>query len=238
MHNEISTSTSTFVHKANASTEYEFTVVSHNTSANTVYFFRLFDVVASSAVPLDTGESYPSLAVEGGSLTFSITGLSQNTSTGGITTNIDTTATDVPFGQLPYDTSVTGAQRLDVSTDANSGFEVYGYQSQDLTGGEGQTIQPFSGSNTSPASWTSGCTIATPGCFGYHTSESVLAGGSTRFAADDTYAAFTQDPAEVAYSADPTPSHSTDIVYRIEAMSSQAVGNYTTNLTYIVVPVF
>src|SRR5262249_52350382 len=154
--------------------------------------FRLFDQAASSAVPLDAGEQYPSLSTQGGTLTFSIDGVASSTSSGGATTNIDSTSTDVPFGTLPIGTPIVGAQRLTVSTNASAGFEVYAYQAQNLTGDSGQQIHPVSSSNAAPAGWTSSCTSSQAGCFGYHTDESVLAGGSTRFAADDTYAGFTQ----------------------------------------------
>ena len=76
------------------------------------------------------------------------------------------------------------------------------------------------------------------GCFGYHTSETVLAGGSTRFAADDTYAGFSSTLSEVAYSGTPVNNKTTNVVYKVEAHDLQAAGSYTTSLAYIVVPVF
>ncbi len=237
-HNESSYAPSTFTHLPNAATEYEFTIVSHATAASTAYFFRLYDTAASSSVPLDTGETFPSLTVHSGSLTFIISGVSANSSTGGVTTDIDTTSTDVPFGALPIGNAITGAQTLNVSTNANTGFEVYAFVNQNLIGASGQEIIPFSGTNISPASWTTGCTSGTNGCFGYHTTESVLAGGSARFAADDTYAGFTQQPSEIAYSSGPAVDHTTDVVYKIEAHDRQAAGEYQTNLIYVVVPVF
>jgi len=237
-HNESGISTSSFTQKKNTSTEYEFTIVSKDTISNTVYFFRLFDQAASSAVPLDAGKAYPSLSTQGGTLSFSIDGVASSTTSGGATTNIDSTSTDVPFGTLPIGTPITGAQKLTVSTNASAGFEVYAYQTQNLTGDSGQEIHPVSSSNASPVGWSSSCTASQPGCFGYHTDEAVLSGGSTRFAADDTYAGFTQYPSEVAYSATPVENHSTDVVYKVEAHDLQAAGDYTSSLTYIVVPVF
>jgi len=65
-----------------------------------------------------------------------------------------------------------------------------------------------------------------------------LAGGSTRFAVDDSYAQFTQFPSEVAYSSIPVENHTTDLVYKVEAHELQAAGDYTTNVTYVVVPRF
>jgi hypothetical protein len=237
-HNESGTSTSSFTQKKNTSTEYEFTIVSRDTVSNTVYFFRLFDVAASSAVPLESGKTYPSLSTQGGTLAFSITGVASSTSTGGATTNVDTTSTEVPFGTLPIGTPIIGAQQIAVSTNASAGFEVYAYQSQGLVGDGGQQISPIPATNNSPSGWSSACTSSLPGCFGYHTDEAVLAGGSTRFAANDTYAQFTQFPSEVAFSSVPVENHTTDLVYKVEAHDLQAAGDYTTSLTYIVVPTF
>lgn len=237
-HNESGTSTSAFTHKKSASTEYEFAIISKNTISNTVYFFRLFDVVASSSVPLDSGKTNPSLTTQGGTLSFSISGLPSSSSAGGVITNIDTTSTEVSFGNLPIGTPLTGAQRLNVSTNSTAGFEIFTYQSQGFVGDGGQEIDPVAGTNSSPASWTSGCSTSVAGCFGYHTSAPVLAGGSTRFAADDTYAGFSQNPDEVAYSATPVDDHETDVVYKIEAHDLQSAGEYRTNVTYIVVPVY
>jgi hypothetical protein len=237
-HNESGISTTTFTQVKNSTTEYEFTLVSKDSVSNTVYFFRLFDVAASSAVPLDSGKSYPSLSTQGGTLSFSIAGLPSSTSAGGATTNIDSSATAVPFGTLPIGTPIIGAQRLNVSTNASKGFEIYAYQNQGLVGDGGQQISPVAATNDSPAGWSSACTTSAPGCFGYHTDEPVLAGGSTRFAADDTYAKFTQFPSEIAYSGTPVSDHNTDVVYKVEAHDLQAAGDYTTNVTYIVVPVF
>lgn len=236
-HNESGTSTSSFIHKKSAAAEYEFTIVSHAAAANTVYFFRLFDTAASSAVPLDAGKTYPSLSAEGGTLSFSVSGIPAASPAGGVTTNIDTTATGVPFGTLPIGTPLTGAHRLAVSTNASGGYEVYVYEAQGLVG-TGAEITPISGTNDSPSDWSSGCPTSANGCFGYHTAESVLAGGSTRFAADDTYAQFSQTPSEVAYNSTPITDKTTDVVYKIEAHQMQPAQEYSTNITYIVVPVY
>jgi hypothetical protein len=237
-HNESGVSTTTFTQKANSTTEYEFTLVSRDTTPNTVYFFRLYDNASNTAVPLEVGKSYPSISTKGGNLSFSISGISSSTVAGGATTNVDSSATDVAFGTLPIGTPIVGAQQLSVSTNASAGFEVYAFQSQSLVNESGRQILPFNASNTAPTSWTSGCTTSEAGCFGYHTSEDVLAGGSARFAAPDTYAGFTQFPSEVAYGSAPEENHTTDVVYKVEAHDLQASGDYTTTLTYIVVPVF
>ena len=237
-HNETATSSSTFVHAASAVTEYEFTIQESGARANTVYFFRLLDVNASSTVPTNTGESYPSLSTGGGTLTFTIGGVASSTATEGVTTDVDTTPTTVAFGSLPFNTEVDAAQRLTVTTDASQGYKVFVFERQSLTNELSSTIDPVSASNASPASWASSCLIAAESCYGYHAGEDVLDGGSTRFAADDTYARFEGEPQEVAFTTGPATSRETDIIYRIEARAGEQSGNYESAIAYIVVPTF
>lgn len=237
-HNESGTSTSTFTQAANAATEYEFTIQESGATPATVYFFRAILTTSTTSVPLATGASYPSVSTSGGTLSFSIGGLPLATTTSGVTTSASTTSTSVPFGQLAFTGSSIAANRLTVSTNASSGYEIYAYQRQDLLNQSSVQIPPVSGTNASPLSWTTGCSSSSTGCWGYHTDASVLAGGSTRFAANDTYAQFTTTPSEVAYSATPVTSQSTDMVYRLAVDNQQEPGTYSTELVYIVTPTF
>ena len=238
-HNESGTSTSSFSQPANASTEYEFTITAPDPIPGAVYFFRAYDVGGASAVPLGSGESYPSLSAGGGTLSFSIDGLPAATTTAGVTTNIDTTSTTVPFGTLSFASSTIAAHRLTVTTNATNGYRIFAYEGQGLVNQSNAAIPPVAASNDAPAAWQSGCdTASQSGCWGYHTDAPVLSGGSTRFAPDDTYAGFTSDPSEVAYSAGPAATSTTDIVYRVQITDHQESGDYTSNLVYIVTPVF
>lgn len=238
-HNESGTSTSSFTHQQGTTTEYEFTLEQSGAAANTVYFFRLFHTAGSSSVPFADGESYPSLSTGGATLTFTINGLASGTTTEGITTDVATTPTSVPFGTLAMSTPVEAAHRLVVSTSAQSGYKIFAFERQALTSNQAATIDPVTGTNPAPASWNDGCPGSSAGCFGYHSGEDVLGtGNTTRFAAHDTYAQFSQDLYEVAYSATPTTDKETDIVYKVEARNLQEAGAYESSLVYIVVPVF
>ncbi len=238
-HNTSGTSASTFTQTKNTVTEYEFTIQEAGSVANTVYFFRLVDTANDTSVPLASGASYPSLSSAGGTLSFSIDGLASATMTSGTTTTIDTTSTSVPFGSLLDGSSALGAQRLTVTTNAPQGYEIFSYATQGFVGTSDSEIPPVTGTNDSPVGWTTGCSLTSTGCYGYHTNESVLSGGSTRFAADDTYARFsTTTPDEVAYSTGPASDRSTDIVYKTEIHDQQIADAYSTNVVYIVVPTF
>lgn len=236
-HNESGTAVGSNTQVGGAATEYEFTVKAVATIPGQVYFFRLLDVGSSIGVPSNDGNSFPSLVMGGGVLSFSIDGLPTATSTEGVTTNIETTADSIPFGTLPIGSSIIGAQRLSVSTNAGS-YEIYTFQDQALIGNSGQTISGVTGTNSSPSGWSSGCTAGQPGCFGYHAGKDVLSGGSTRFAADDTYAQFTGAPSEVGYGTSVLNGTTTDMVYRVQVRDVQDAGDYSSNIVYVIVPVF
>lgn len=238
VHNTSGISTSTFRHTALTDREYEFTIVPSGAGPNSTYFFRLYDTVANVGVPLKSGATFPSLSTQGSELTFTIDGIASSTLAGGVTTNIDTTSTDIEFGTLPIGVSLNAAQRLTVSTNAPNGYQILVYQPQGFVGSGAQEIEPVLGTNSSPTAWNSGCVSTSTGCYGYHTTESVLNGGSTRFAANDTYAQFSSTPGEVAYSPGPASNESTDMVYRVEARDLTPAGSYAATLIYIALPVF
>jgi hypothetical protein len=112
------------------------------------------------------------------------------------------------------------------------------YESQNLMSGGGATILDIIGSNASPVSWNAGCLTTVTSCYGYHTGDNTLAGGSSRFILNDTFAPVESTPSEVAYSSAPVTGETTDIVYRVKANAGQAAGSYESRIIYIVVPVF
>jgi len=230
--------TSDFTFTAGTKREFEFTVTHYNARANATYFFRLYDVGRAQAVDATTTTSYPSLSTEGASLTFSITGIETGSTTEGVVTDITTTATSVPFGSLAVGVPKSAAQRLTISTNASEGYQVLAYERQDLTAQVGATIDDVTGTNFAPTSWSTGCNATATSCYGYHAGDNTLAGGSTRFLVNDTYAALDGSLAEIAYSSGPVTDESTDIVYRIKVGAGQSAGRYESSIVYIVVPVF
>lgn len=237
-HNESPTGTTVFSHPMDAATEYEFTVKPSGADYNQTYFFRPYDINATSAVARGDGEIYPSVSVEGVSLTFTISGLSNGTSTEGVTTDATSTATTVPFGALSVDTQTEVAQRVSVSTSANEGYQLYAFQRQGLIRSGSIAIDPITGTNASPSAWSTGCEVSASGCYGYHAGDDALSGGSTRFSANDTYAQFDGTAREVAFSSVPVTSEVTDIVYKVRVTNQQEAGDYESSIVYIVVPTF
>lgn len=237
-YNESGTTTSPFYHFPGTRKEYDFAIKQTTAIQSTVYFFRLLDASTGVPIPLNTGESYPSVTVDGGSLTFTIGGLTSGTSTEGIVTDVSTSPSSVGFGSLTIGSPKIAAHRLTVSTNASSGYKVYTYQRQGLLSSASAEIAPFIATNDAPLGWNTGCTATTTGCYGYHTGKDVLEGGSTRFAADDSYARFTTAPTEVVYNSGPATNEQTDMIYRIEVKNLQDAGIYQGAIVYIVTPVF
>jgi hypothetical protein len=236
-HNESGTSTSSFTHPAGAATEFEFTIAHAGARINTTYYFRAYDVTKSEAVTLGGGESYPSLSTEGASITLTTIGLPAGTTTEGVTLDVASTPTSIDFGSLPVGSDVNAAYRLNVTTSANEGYSVYMYQRQGLQMG-GEVIQPISGTNASPVTWATGCLGGAVSCYGYHAGDDTLAGGSTRFALDNSYAALTSSLDEVAYSDVPVAGEVTDIIYRTRVSEAQIAGVYESSVVFIIVPTF
>jgi hypothetical protein len=77
------------------------------------------------------------------------------------------------------------------------------------------------------------------GCWGYHSGDDTLIGGSTRFTLNDTFAQFaTTTLQEIVYNSGPVTNEVTDMVYRTEIHQLQPAGSYTVQLQYIIVPIF
>jgi hypothetical protein len=152
-------------------------------------------------------------------------------------TDATTTPTAISFGSLPINLDQIAAQRISVTTNATEGFQVLKYARQQLINSYGTPINPVTGSNSSPGSWSSVCILGSTSCFGYHTTDATLQGGSTRFAPTDTYSPLNTVAEEIIYSTIPT-EETQDIVYRIRVSELQPAGDYDTDIVYIAVPVY
>ncbi len=234
-HNEAATTTSSLAQPSFSKMEFEFTIRNDGARANAVYYFRLYDVTNDVAVAASS--SYPSLQVEGATLTFSVTGLESGTSTAGIVTDVTTSATSVSFSPILIDTDYEAAHRINIDTNATEGYKVLKMASQQLLNSYGSPIDPVTSTNASPAGWSVGCAVEANGCFGYHTTDAVLEEGSARFAASDTYAGLSTSTDEIMYS--PIPTNDThDIIYKLRIGEEQPAGEYVTDITYLAIPIF
>lgn len=236
-HNEsISTTTATYDQLAYTSSEYEFSILHAGARVNTVYYFRLYDVVNDEEVLLLSGSSYPSVVTEGAKLNFSVAGVNAGDLIAAETMDATTTASQISFDEFVFNTPQEAAQQVVIDTNATEGYQLLMYTSQQLVNEFADEIQPITSSNITPSAWTDVCTAAVTSCVGYHTTDGALAGGSVRFGATDSYAALSVNPEEVSFSSIPTVD-SEEIVYRIQISENQPVGNYETTIIYLAVPV-
>ncbi len=238
-HNESPEYKTGFRHNSGTAVEYEFTIQSAAPRVNRVYYFRLYDIIQDIPVTTNTSESYPSLVTEGSSMVFSMQSVATSTVTEGVTVDIASQANTISYGVLPLNNNLESAQRFQVTTNGTEGHQIFMAADGDFISAGGDTIAPITGTNASPLAWNTACDPGAVGCFGYHTGDDTLQGGSTRFAADDTYARLsTTTLEEVAFNSIPVTNESVDVIFRVKIQQLQPAGQYTLRLRYIGVPVF
>ncbi len=238
-HNESGISSSTYTHLADTSSEWEFTIQNNNTQEGQVYFFRTYYYEASSTGPVltGTGKSYPSIIPGASQISFSVEGLPAGTTTENVTTNVATTPTGISFNTLPFNISQVAGQRFIVSTNAPKGYQVFVFQRDNLRSSVDNIIFPIEGTNEYPTSWS----VSTSSAYGYHTGDDTLSDigyGSSRFAADNSYAKFEDNPKEISYHPFPIDNFVFDLIFRVQTTEVQPPGDYQSEIVYIIVPVF
>jgi hypothetical protein len=184
--------------------------------------------------------------------TFEVTGVADGLDLGGILTDVQTTATSVPFGVLDDTGAVAAAQDLVVSTNAASGFVVTVQVDQQLTSNSGAIIHAFdNGSyldldNADVWAEPQGLIAAstTWGHWGLtSTDPSVTSGLVDAYGSGDNYVAASTTPVEVFRHDGPANgttvgTGTTRVGYRAEVSALQPAGEYTATLTYVATPVF
>ncbi len=234
------TSTSTFSPGALSHIEMEYAIKPVRQRTGQVYFFRLFDTKRNIPVVYNSGYSYPSFVAEGATLGVSVSGVNAGVSIAGYTTSATTTATELPFGLLEFDTSGILAHQLNIRSNAAEGFRVGVRSTDDLRNSLGETMSAITHPNITPGVWESGCLASFAGCFGYHTTDSTLFGDSSRFAPNLWAGMSSTTAEEIAFNDIPnnTVGENIDVLYRIEPHTHALAGEYTTDLIYIVTPVY
>lgn len=197
--------------------------------ANTAYKIK---VKARYAADTETAYSITATDTTGGpTLTISFAGVNSGTTIAGATTTITSGANAINYGSLVPNVTAVAAQTLTVSTNATGGYTTTLQQDGDLRNNNSDSISPVAGTNASPAAWPTGITV---GYFGYHTTDSALCTGtSARFSSNNTYAAATTSPAEVACSTTTATNEQTSIVYKVEIGTQQDAGTYQNTITYV-----
>ncbi len=163
------------------------------------------------------------------SLSFTVAGVSSGGSVNGQTTNVTSTASTVPFARVvTTGTNAVAEQLMTVATNATSGYTVYARYTAAPTSG-GNSIDDFTGTNASPATFSAANTEA----FGYTTSDATLGTGTAdRFTSSggNKWAKFTTGNLEVMFNSAPTASDTADIGYQVGISGATPAGTYTTTV--------
>jgi hypothetical protein len=174
-------------------------------------------------------------------LTFTVSGITAgdpvkgvNTDSGCVTTV--NTAVSFPTTMVP-DQDYSCGQQLQTLTNATNGATVT-LRGTHSTGAflksTGNEIANTAGSNATPLGWS------TVEAFGYTSSDAVLAGGSSRFSAADTWAAVSSTVSgaeEVSFIGVPG-TETTNIAYRIRSATTTKAGAYSGTIVYVATPIF
>ena len=185
-------------------------------------------------------------AIVNTSFTFTITGVATSTSVNGVTTTGSTTPTLINYGVLAAGVPEVLGQRLNVTTNADSGFVVTVEQDGNLQSSNGADIDGFVNGNyiNTPTTWSAPSNnIALENTWGHWglTSDDDL--NASEFGSA-LYVAASTTPRQIfqhSGPADGTTNNvgSTSVAYRIEISPLQeAADDYNTTLTYIATPTF
>ena len=178
--------------------------------------------------------------------TFTITGMATSTAVNGLTTTGSTSPQVINFSRLVADTPEVLSQRLNVITNANSGFVVTVEQDSNLQSGNGAIIDSFTNGTfvNTPVAWAvPSDNIALENTWGHWGLTSSDDLNADEFGAA-LFVAASSSPRQVFHHngpADGTTASvgSTTVGYKIEITPLQeAADDYTTTLTYIATPTF
>ena len=180
------------------------------------------------------------------SFTFTVTGMATSTAVNGLTTTGSTTPVFIKFGHLVAGTPKVLSQRLNVTTNARSGFTVTVQDSGNLLSSNGADIDGFSNGayTNTPVAWAvPSNNIAlenTWGHWGLTSSDDI---NTSEFSGSKFVSASTTARQIFGHTgpADGTTANigSTTVGYKIEITPLQeAADDYSTTLTYIATPVF
>lgn len=231
-----------------------FTGVTNTSAENSSIFARiqsysdtgttLVDEATIASGILTTTSVYVTAEV-GPTFSFTLTPLIAGSVNSSPITLTDTTAGEIPFGQLVDGVSKVAAHTVNVVTNANLGFLVtlksINDPTETLKDGT-NNIDSFTGSNAVPVAWdspTSADKNVNTGFFGYTTTDITLTGGDDRFDSN-LWAGPTTTAEEVMYKSSATvgTGEEEDIGWQIEINEYQPPGSYTGQMVLVATPTY
>jgi len=179
--------------------------------------------------------------------TFTISGTATSTPANGTSTTFTTTATAIPFNTVTPGGIYTGAQQLNVTTNADNGFQVTVVANGPMISTGGGDIDFFTNGTelAAPAAWSAPSNTLgaedTYGHFGITTNDAVTAAfGSNQWVGNFNAGS----PLQVFFHNAPSDgvqvnTGSTTVAYQMQIGSlQQAANDYTNVLTYVATPIF
>jgi hypothetical protein len=174
---------------------------------------------------------------------FSVAGVATGQPVNGTTTSTTTTATAIDYGLLEANVVDTGAQDLQVTTNARNGFTVTVVADGMLRSANLADIDGFANGNyqASPIAWTA--PAGTPGLENTYGHWGLTSNDSDYFASGQ-YVSASTTPVEIYTHNGPangtgTGQGITRVGYTVQISSLQeAAGDYSAILTYVATPVF
>lgn len=170
------------------------------------------------------------------SLAFTVAGASSGASCNGATSDATTTSTTIPLGTVTAADNKIGVQNLTVTTNAGSGYTVFGrYTAKPISGSN--DIDDHTGSNATPATFSAVGTEA----YGYTTNDATLGTGTAdRFTSSggNKWAAFTTGNLELAYSNAGVSSQTTCVGHQAGISGTTPAGTYANTVIYTATPIF
>lgn len=175
------------------------------------------------------------------SFTLVISSVGASTVVGGVTTSAASTVTTLPFGNLTAGTPKYLAHGLNVTTNANSGYNVTMTMLSQMSGTySGNNIDPFNGTNVSwsnPIPWTepTGTSPNTDtGWIGAYTSDSDV----SQFAAGEFGPVNDTANTVMTSTSSDNGSSTVYVLYAIETNVYQPADSYTGTLVYTGTPTY
>lgn len=247
--------------QTNQAINVDYSGITNPSTVNTTSYARIttyltddttvLDTVTVAFAVLDTTSIAVSASVDP-NFSFSVAGVASggNFNGGSGNINVTSTATTIPFSTLGNGSPKIAAHDITISTNAANGYTVTASHSANAQGtgaplisGGTNNIDPFTGTNTSPTTWSApGGTAANTntGFFGYSTEDATLCTGTVdRFTNGGAkWAGSTTVGAEVVCSATGASSQTTRIGWEAEVNAVQPAGAYTGTVILVATPTY
>ncbi len=170
-------------------------------------------------------------------LSFSVNAVAASQGCDGTTTTQASTATTIPFGTVTAAANGVVCQDLTAASNATNGYTIYTRYTAPPTNALNQTILPWTGTNTTPTTFSAPGTEA----YGYSTNDATLGTGTAnRFdnSGNFYWAAETTSNAEVAYEPNGVTSTTYRIGHQVGISLTTHPGTYTTTVIYTCTPIY